>query len=153
MSALVSYAPLQRRMISRRRGMGSITWGNRQLGLITRDGIVTDFNNVSVSPMIDGSDAPFVPLPFPGNPDTRPGAWPGLVPQNTGGTVTANTLPAQVPVVVTPTSGPIPAPGTVAAGTAAPASWLEQSLIGGIANKWLLVGGIGAFLFFGGKKK
>jgi hypothetical protein len=80
------------------------------------------------------------PMPFPGNPDTRPGAWPGLVAP--GGVIQANGGPAQVPiqnppaVVVTPTSGPIPPPQVLAAAAApAPASWMDQTMISGVPNK------------------
>ena len=140
----------------RRRGLSSITWGTRTLGALNPlDSGGVDFlqqGTVSPSPMITAQ-------PFPGNPDTLPGAWPGLNPQPPA--ITATTLPAQIPqvnnpsasnpVVVTPTSGTIPPPAAVAAGTA-PVPWLEQSLIGGIANKWLLLGGVGALFLFGGKK-
>lgn len=145
-------------------GLSSIVWGTRGgMGTILdmRTPIVSpvDYRIVALGP-ISQEPRP-QPSPFPGNPDTQPGAWPGLTlgpitypgneppPQPTVFTGT----PGQVPVVVTPTSGPIPSPGTVAAGTTAPASWLDQSLIGGIPNKFLLLGGLGAFLFFGGKHK
>jgi hypothetical protein len=58
---------------------------------------------------------------------------------------------AQLPVVVSPTSGAIPPPQTVAAATQ-PVSWLDRQLISGVPNKYLLLGGLGAALFFGGKK-
>jgi hypothetical protein len=97
--------------------------------------------------------SPGLQVPLLPNPDTQPGAWPGLNP----GTITATTLPAQVPVqqpvIVTPTSGPIPSPQTVAAATATPTSWLDQQMIPGINNSFLLLGGIAAFVFLGGKKK
>jgi hypothetical protein len=134
----------------RRRHMGSITWGNRYLGALNPLDSGSGFDVVMQQNSV-------TPVPFPGNPDTLPGAWPGLNTQPPA--ITATTLPAQVPqtnpsagnpVVVTPTSGTIPPPATVAAGTA-PVPWLEQSLIGGIQNKWLLLGGLGAFLAFGGK--
>jgi hypothetical protein len=177
MSAVFTFAPGPRRQLfsRRRRNLSSITWGNRSLGLVTPDGTITDRNTVMPLPLVDGPlpipgfQPGVVVAPFPGNPDTRPGAWPGLnqnlIPVDPGYVpgfvlpnqttpLVANGGPAQVPkVVVTPTSGTIPSPADVAAASAAPASWLEQSLIGGIANKWLLLGGLGAFLFFGGKKK
>jgi hypothetical protein len=166
-----------------RRNLSSITWGNRSLGLVTSDGTITDRNTVMPLPLVDGPlpipglNPGVVVAPFPGNPDTQPGAWPGLNPspakftpgwvsggcimgangQNICSPITAPVQasggPAQVPVVVTPTSGAIPSPQTVAAATAAPVSWLEQELIPGFANKWLLLGGIGALFLFGGKKK
>jgi len=144
----------------RRRGMSSITWGTRslgRLGFVTAAGATADFNTAQIN---TGGSGSVSIQPFP-NPDTLPGAWPGLTlgpisqeppPPIFNTTIQANGLPGQVPVVVTPTSGPIPAPGTVAAATAAPASWFDQSLIAGIANKWLLLGGIGALFLFGGKK-
>jgi hypothetical protein len=162
-----------RRVIQMRRrhtNLSSITWGTRTRAL----GSVLDMRTPIVSPMlspdtfINMGPIPQEPppiIPFPGNPDTRPGAWPGLtfVP-GTNNLGPGNEPPPPViaattnqggtgTVVVTPTSGPIPSPGTVAAGTAAPASWLDQSLIGGIPNKFLLLGGIGAFFLFGGKRK
>jgi len=147
--------------------MGSITWGTRSMqlrgmGFITAQGDTGDFNT-AMGPAI-------MPQPFPGNPDTMPGAWPGLNPALNPSMSPANPAPgvilnppitspmqanggpAQVPVIVTPTSGPIPSPATVAAAAAAHVSWLEQSMIGGIANKWLLLGGIAALFVFGGKK-
>jgi hypothetical protein len=140
-------------------GLSSITWGTRARAL----GSVLDLQPAIVSPMFKPLTITMGPIPqeppppvFPGNPDTQPGVWTGLGPITFPGEVPPPVLPANgspgtVPVVTTPTSGPIPAPGTVAAGTTAPASWLDQSLIGGIPNKYLLLGGLGAFLFFGGK--
>jgi len=154
-------------------GLSSITWGTRARGLgtmldtsmfvDTRPPIVSPLNSATeiVGPFPIPTNEPPPIVPFPGNPDTRPGAWPGLTftnplvyPGNEPPpiVVPASGAPGQVPVVTTPTSGPIPPPATVAAGTAA-TSWLDQSLIGGIANKWLLLGGIGAFVFLGGKRK
>ena len=161
-------------MRRRQSHLSSITWGTRARGL----GSVIDTGPLIVSPPFDPASirvvsmgpipqepAP-IPAPFPGNPDTQPGAWPGLITSPGPITYPGNEPPPIVPpfpattnqggtgtVVVTPTSGPIPSPGTVAAGTAAPASWLDQSLIGGIPNKFLLLGGLGAFLLFGGKRK
>jgi hypothetical protein len=119
------------------------------------------------------------------NPDTLPGAWPGLNPAPAPTQVnilpvtvptpqpvtflgppaqapatqptTANTLPAQVPVgqptvIVTPTSGPIPSPQSVAA-AAAPASWFDQQMIPGVKNSYLVLGGLGLLVLFGGRKK
>jgi hypothetical protein len=105
--------------------------------------------------LVDGAP-PMVALPIPGlspggvvlqNPDVKPGTWPGLMPP-----ISVTTLPLQVPIVVTPTSGPIPSPATVQAATAAPASWFDQSLIAGISNKYLLLGGVLAMFLFGSKK-
>jgi len=153
-------------MRRRQTQLGSITWGTRTRAL----GSVLDLQPAIITPLqqplsismgpISQEPSP-APVPFPGNPDTQPGAWPGLTITNVGPISQEpppqpqvfNGSPGQVPVVVTPTSGPIPSPGTVAAGTTAPASWLDQSLIGGIPNKYLLLGGIGAYLFFGGKHK
>lgn len=146
----------------RRHCLGSITWGTRTRAL----GTVLDLQPAIVSPMntpaslvmgtISQEPSPQI-TPFV-NPDTRPGAWPGLTlnppaPEPAPQPQVFTGTPGQVPVVVTPTSGPIPSPGTVAAATSAPASWLDQSLIAGIPNKFLLLGGLGAFLLFGGKKK
>jgi hypothetical protein len=144
-------------------GLSSIVWGTRGLrglGVTLPDGTTTDRNT---------------PAPFPGNPDTQPGAWPGLTftpsPWISGGCIFDTTTgksvctqlaplpnpasgsPGTVPVVVTPTSGPIPSPGTVAAGTTPPTAWLEQQMITGIPNSYLLLGALGAFFFFGGKRK
>jgi len=148
-------------------GLSSITWGTRARSL----GSVFDMRTPIVSPMFNPTTITMGPIPqepmpqpvpFPGNPDTQPGAWPGLTWTTSGPLIYPGNeppppvftgTPGQVPVVTTPTSGPIPSPGTVAAGTTAPASWLDQSLIGGIPNKYLLLGGIGAFLVFGGKHK
>jgi hypothetical protein len=141
-------------------GLSSIVWGTRR-GL----GTILDMRPPIVSPMLtpvtitNMGPIPQEPPPpvFPGNPDTRPGAWVGLGPLTYPGNeppppvFPANGSPGTV--VVTPTSGPIPPPGTVAAGTTAPASWLDGSMIAGIPNKFLLLGGLGAFLFFGGKHK
>ncbi|MBZ5532615.1 MAG: hypothetical protein LAO20_14375 [Acidobacteriia bacterium] len=98
------------------------------------------------------------PTPFQ-NPDTLPGAWPGLNPATQPGVFT--TLPAQVPstqastkpLVVTPTSGTIPSPATVAAAAAPASSWFDQQMIPGVKNSYLVLGGIAALLLFGGKKK
>lgn len=128
--------------------------------------------------------SPRVRLGLLPNPDTLPGAWPGLLNDTGGGQLFAmplpgvlpngvlplptvntppvQTLPAVVPVqtpaqpgavVVTPTSGAIPAPATVATATPASTSWLDQSMIAGIPNKFLILGGLGALFLFGGHKK
>lgn len=164
-----AFAEANRRTVSMR-PLGSITWGTRARGLGSS---LIDTGPLIVSPPFDPASIRVVSMgpipqeprpiiaPFPGNPDTQPGAWPGLItspgpityPGNEPPPIVASGAPGQVPVVVTPTSGPIPSPGTVAAGTSAPPSWLDQSLIGGIPNKFLLLGGIGAFLLFGGKRK
>lgn len=154
------------RDITRRRHtpLGSITWGTRARTLGTvldmRPPIITPMDSISIV-MGPIPQEPPPPIPFRGNPDTQPGAWPGLTftnptittPTNEPPPIVVSGSPGQVPVVVTPTSGPIPSPGTVAAGTTPPTSWLDQSLFAGIPNKYLLLGGVGAFIFFGGKKK
>ena len=153
MSTLLSFTPRARRSLQGRRHMGSITWGTRArgLGFVTAAGEVNDFNSAPMVALeVPGVSPGTVVQPLP-NPDTRPGAWPGLAPGGAG-TIQVSTLPAQVPVVVTPTSGTIPPPATVAAATA-PVSWLEQSLIPGIANKWLLLGGVAAALFLRREKR
>jgi hypothetical protein len=157
MNTSLSYVP-RARAFSRRRSLSSITWGNlSRLGFVTAAPDVLPPTPVTIQPfpstVMPGQVSPGLQVPLLPNPDTQPGAWPGL---NPGGTVTATTLPAQVPVqqpvVVTPTSGPIPSPQTVAAATAPATSWLDEQLIPGINNSYLLLGGIAAFLFFGGKK-
>lgn len=143
----------------RRREMGSITWGTRNLRGLRGLGVALPVGDgaFNISPFAVAPEPMIQPSPgvvaFLQNPDTRPGSWPGL---NPAPAVVASGLPAQVPVqtpavVVTPTSGAIPPPQAVAAAAAAPVSWLEQSLIGGIPNKYLLLGGIAGLFLFGGK--
>lgn len=157
----------------RRRTMGSITWGTKsRLGLIvpapevdlparvviSPSGFITAAGAPAQTPVVSTpifSTPPIVigpTLPFPTSPtSTAPG------------TVTANGLPGQVPVtsggagtvVVSPSSGVIPDPSTVAAGTTAATSWFEQQMIAGIPNWWLLAGAGVLFLMHnsGGKKR
>lgn len=57
-------------------------------------------------------------------------------------------------VVVTPNSGAIPPPGTIAAAATAGnpvTDWLTGSMFGGIPN-WVLAGGL-ALLLFGGSRR
>jgi hypothetical protein len=126
------------------------------MGFVTAGGAVSDFNTAPINSIvsIQPFPEPMVPLNRLSNPDTLPGVWPGLNPSPANpAPVQANGGPAQVPVIVTPTSGPIPSPATVAAAAAAPVSWLDQQMISGIPNSYLLLGAIGALFLFGDKKK
>lgn len=145
-------------------GLGSITWGTRQLGSIIDTGIDTAPFDPGMFPPGQGqaSGPVFQPIasgPIVAQPPIIVGPvmqLPPASPAPPSGGVTATTqttLPAQVPIVTTPASGPIPSPGTVAAGTTTATSWLDQQMITGIPNSWLLLGGAAAFLLFGGHKK
>lgn len=105
----------------------------------------------------DGSGAPLFALP-------RPGLLPGQLPNGVVPTPPVQTLPAIVPeqlpatsqpgaVVVTPTSGAIPSPATVATATPVSTSWLDQQMIAGIPNKFLILGSVAGLLLFGGHSK
>lgn len=152
-----------------RRRLGSITWGTRQLGSIIDTGIDTVpfdpgmfppgqgqasgpvFQPIASGPIL--SQPPIIigpQVPFPTTPASP--ASPAAPPSGGVTAPTQSTLPAQVPIVTTPASGPIPSPGTVAAGTMTATSWLDQQMITGIPNSWLLLGGAAAFLLMGGKK-
>lgn len=160
----------------RRPAMGSITWGNRAvrmngLGLVVAAPEVTAPAPIAFIPG-DNTVTPIVTGPFPiatGPVLSRPpivvgGTFPIPtspviplpVPQGTTDTGLPGTAPITQPVVVTPSSGTIPDPATVAAATTTDTtSWFEQQMITGIPN-WMLVAGAGVLFMMhnsGGKKR
>jgi hypothetical protein len=107
----------------------------------------------SQPPIVIGPTLPISPTPTPasGAPGTAPVGTP-----TSAAPGTFTTLPAQVPVVVTPSAGTIPDPATVAAATTTDTtSWFEQQMISGIPNWWLVAGAAGLYLLTrnGGKKR
>jgi hypothetical protein len=169
----------------RRRPLGSITWGNRQqnfLGFVTvtdtgSGGVPLDpgsfgtgtpanggpaFSPITSGPTFQSpifSQPPIVIGPTASAPVITPASGaPGTAPVTTPTSATpieASGLPAIVPVLVNPSSGTIPDPSTVAAGTTDTTSWFEQQMITGIPN-WWLVAGAGLLYFMhnsGGKRR
>lgn len=169
----------------RRRPLGSITWGNRQqnfLGFVTTDtgaGVPLDpgsfgtgtpanggpafapISNGPVFPITGGPTFPTpiipivqAPIPVIAPASGAPGTAPVTTPTSST-PIEASGLPAMVPVLVNPSSGTIPDPSTVAAGTTDTTSWFEQQIFAGIPN-WWLVAGAGLLYFMhesGGKKR
>lgn len=145
-----------------RPALGSITWGNRARFLGAAAMVLDPEDPIQrimpgPIPVDDGGPFPCGPTGImTGGPFSRPG-W-----CNADGSpyLVAKPLPLVVPqtsapsVVVTPTSGPIPSPAALAAATAGPApSWFDQSMIDGVPNKYLVLGGVGLWVLFAGGKK